>query len=67
MLGVTCRLHDASGDDRGIAHLPAPIAVGDVAVEGGEYRVVDVVEVPPAGVIEALVKVRPTRLLVVAS
>ncbi len=40
MLGVTCRLHDESGDDLGIAHLPAPIAVGDlVAVEGGEYRV----------------------------
>lgn len=63
MLGIKCRLHDLAGDDRGIAHVPAPIAVGDlVAREHHEFRVVDVIVSPPGSPIGALVKVRPTRL-----
>jgi hypothetical protein len=68
MLGVLCRLHDSSGDDLGTAHLPTPIEPGDlVAVEHGEFRVVDAIIGPPGSPIGALVKVQPTHLHVVAA
>ena len=58
MIGTRCRLHDLEGDDRGIAHLPPPIAVGDlVATEHHEFRVVDFIISPPESPIAALVKV----------
>ncbi|MFO7573276.1 MAG: hypothetical protein R6W48_11855 [Gaiellaceae bacterium] len=45
--------------------MPAPVEVDDlVALEHGEYRVVDVVVSPPGYPIEAIVKVRPVRLSV---
>jgi hypothetical protein len=65
MIGVPVRLHDLTGDDLGIAHLPPAVELGDlVALEDSEYRVVDVVPSPrdrqyPIG---ALVKVRRVRL-----
>ena len=68
MIGTKCRLHDLSGDDRGIAHLPTPITVGDlVATEHHEFRVVDIIISPPGSPIGALVKVQPTHLHVVAA
>lgn len=44
MLGVPIRVHDMTGDDVGIAHVPTPIETGDVILlERGEYRVLDVI------------------------
>jgi hypothetical protein len=63
MTGVPVRVHDLYGDDLGIAHLPPPIAIGDlIALEGRELRVVDVVERPPNSPLAALVQVRPVHL-----
>lgn len=68
MFGTKCRLHDLDGDDRGIAHLPTPIMVGDlVATEHHEFRVVDIILCPPGSQIGALVKVQPTHLRVAAA
>jgi hypothetical protein len=67
MIGVSCRLHDMTGDDIGIAHLPSPIECGDlVATERGEYRIDTVIRTPP-GQIDALVRVQPMHLPVVAA
>lgn len=67
MLGVPVRVHDMSGDDLGVAHLPPPIEVGDlVALEHAEYRVFDVVETGQTYPISALVRVQPIHLHVVA-
>jgi hypothetical protein len=67
MVGVALRLHSVEGDDLGIAHVPAPVAIGDmVATVDGTYRVVDVVTSPPESPIAAMAKVRPVRLHVVA-
>jgi hypothetical protein len=63
MLGVPVRLHDLTGDDLGIAHVPLPIEVGDlVALEHAEYRVNDVVETGQTLPIAALVRVRQIHL-----
>ena len=44
MLGVPCRIHDMSGDDLGVAHLPPPVQIGDlIALQHKELRVYDVV------------------------
>ena len=54
MIGTKCRLHDLAGDDSGIAHVPTPIAVGDlVATEHREFRVVDVIVSLPGSPIGA--------------
>lgn len=65
-LGLYCRLHDDEGETIGYAHLP-PVAIGDlVALERGEYRVVNVIVSPAGYPIEALVQVRPVLLSVVS-
>lgn len=45
VLGVPVRVHDMSGDDLGIAHVPTPVLVGDlVLLEQASFHVVDVVD-----------------------
>jgi len=67
MLGVPVRIHDMSGDDLGVAHLPPPVEVGDlVALEHAVLRVYDVVESGQTYPIAALVRAQPVHLPVVA-
>jgi len=67
MVGVPVRIHDMSGDDLGVAHLPPPVEVGDlVALEHAEYRVYDVVLTGQTYPIAALVRAQPVHLSVVA-
>jgi hypothetical protein len=65
-IGVPVRVHDRHGDDLGLAHVPAPVCVGDVLELGrGELlplRVVAVVETPAHAAIGALVQVAPALL-----
>lgn len=65
-LSTRLALRDAATFDHlGTCTVPAPVEVDDlVALEHGEYRVVDVVVSPPGYPIEAIVKVRPVRLSV---
>ena len=55
-------------DDLGIAHVPAPVEIGDVLDLGHRpillLRVVDLVETGPQWPLAALVKVSPAPLLV---
>jgi hypothetical protein len=47
VLGVPIRVHDMTGDDLGIAHVPTPVETGDlILLERGEYRVRDVILIP---------------------
>ena len=63
MIGVPVRVHDLTGDDLGVAHLPPAVGPGDlVALEHAENRVVDVVETGKTYPIAALVKARPARI-----
>ena len=63
MVGVPVRVHDLEANDLGIAHLPWPIAIGDIVLlEHSGHRVYDVVPSPPGALIAACVKVRPVRL-----
>jgi len=67
MLGVPCRIHNMSGDDLGVAHLPPPVEVGDlVALEYAVLRVYDVVETGQTYPVAALVRAQPTHLPVAA-
>lgn len=67
MIGVAVRIHAMDGADLGIAHVPGPVAIGDlVALEHAEYRVYDVVETGQTYPISALVRVQPIHLHVVA-
>jgi hypothetical protein len=67
MIGVAVRLRALDGEDIGIAHIPMPIATGDmVATIDGTYRIVDIVISPAGSLIAAMVKVKPVRLHVVA-
>jgi hypothetical protein len=67
MVGIRVRVHDMTGDDLGVVHLPAPVEVGDlVALEHAEYRVSEVVETGSAYPIAALVRVRPAHLRLAA-
>jgi hypothetical protein len=43
VLGVPVRVSDMTGDDLGIAHVPTPVGTGDLILEQGEYRVLDVI------------------------
>jgi hypothetical protein len=44
VLGVPIRVHDMTGDDLGIAHVPTPVETGDLILfERGDYRVRDVI------------------------
>lgn len=56
------------GDDLGIAHMPAPVEVGDVLELGRGPMlllwVVDLVETGPHSPLAALVKVAPAPMLV---
>jgi hypothetical protein len=48
MVGVPVRVHDLDANDLGIAHLPWPVAIGDIVLlEHSEHRVYDVVPSPP--------------------
>jgi hypothetical protein len=61
------RVHDQTGDDLGIVHLPGPVEPGDlVATEHEEFRVVAVVVSPPGSAIDVLAKVQPMHLRVAA-
>lgn len=67
-IGVPVRVHTRTGDDLGIAYVPAPVAIGDVLELGHGpmllLRVVDMVETGPHSPIAACVKVAPAPLLV---
>ena len=44
VLGFPIRVHDMTGDDLGIAHVPTPVETGDlILLERREYRVLDVI------------------------
>jgi hypothetical protein len=59
--GVLVRLFSPDDDDLGLTRLPPPVQIGDrVALEQGEFRVTDVIELQDAA-IAALVKVEPVR------
>lgn len=65
MIGAKVRLHDLTGDDIGTAHVPWPVELDDlIALEHGEYRVVDVIDTGRMYPLAALVKVQPVRLSV---
>lgn len=67
VVGVPVRVHDMTGDDLGIAHLPWPVSVGDlVALGHEEYRVYDLAETGQTYPIAALVRVRPAHLRLAA-
>ena len=67
-VGVRVRVHDRHGDDLGIAHVPAPVEIGDVLEPRHGpillLRVVDLVEASPNAAITALVKVSPAPMVV---
>jgi hypothetical protein len=68
MVGVPVRVHSRTGDDLGVAHIPAPVEVGDVLELGHGpillLRVVDLVETGPRSPLAAPVKVSPAPLFV---
>jgi len=68
VIGVAVRVHSRTGDDLGVAHVPAPVEVGDVLELGHGpillLRVVDLVETGPRAPIAALVKVSPAPMVV---
>jgi len=67
MIGVPCRIHDLTGDDLGVAHLPPPVQIGDlIALEHAVFRVYDVVSTGQNYPIAALVRAQPVHLPVVA-
>ena len=63
-LGVAVRLLDEEGRDLGlVAHVPAPIEIGDlVATEREVFRIVDIAASTDASVIAARCRVTPVRL-----
>ena len=63
------RCHSRKGDDLGVAHVSAPVEIGDVLELGHGpilllQRVVDLVETGPRSSLAALVKVSPAPLVV---
>jgi hypothetical protein len=63
MVGVPVRVHDLTGDDLGIAHVPSPIEPGDlVLLEHAELRIADVVSMGPSSPLAALVRAQPIHL-----
>ena len=63
MFGAPVRVHDLTGDDLGVAHVPVPVQVGDlIALEHSEHRVVDVIDTGQTYPIAALVRVQPVSL-----
>ena len=63
-LGAAVRLVDSGGEDVGVAHLPRPVACGDLAAleQGFPLRVVGVVELGAGGVIDILAEVEVAPL-----
>jgi hypothetical protein len=64
MVGVPVRVHDMTGDDLGIAHVPVPVETGDlILLEHGEYPVLDVIlltdEQSP---LHALIRAQPAHV-----
>ena len=60
MVGVLVQVYSVDLDNLGLTRLPAPVQIGDlVALEQGEFRVYDVVEIPD-GAIGAMIKVGPS-------
>jgi hypothetical protein len=59
-VGVRVRLVDSDGDELGVAHLPRPVAPGDLAVlaEGFPLRLVSVVYLEVRGEVEVLAEVQ---------
>jgi hypothetical protein len=68
VVGVPVRVHSRTGDDLGVAHVPAPVEIDDVLELGHGpillLRVVDLVETPPHSPLSALVKVSPAPMVV---
>lgn len=62
--GVPIRVHDMTGDDLGIAHVPTPVETGDlILVERGEYRVRDVIPLEDEqSPLYALVRAQPAHV-----
>ena len=67
-LGARTLLYGEDGEDLGVCHLPMPVEAGDLAaVDDAVFRIVGTVDGIPFGhAIDALVVVRPVRLLVAA-
>ena len=63
VFGAPIRVHDMSGDDLGIAHVPTPVETGDlILLEHGEYRVLDVIPVDAPSPLHALVRAQPAHV-----
>jgi hypothetical protein len=63
VLGAPIRVHDMTGDDLGIAHVPTPVEPGDlILLERGEYRVLDVIPVDAPSPLYALVRAQPAHV-----
>ena len=63
MVGVPVRVHDLTGADLGIVHLPLPVMPGDVIfLEHAALRITDVVPTGPDSPLHALVRAKPVRL-----
>jgi hypothetical protein len=61
VFGASIRVHDVTGDDLGIAHVPTPVETGDIILlEDGEYRVLDVIPLEDEqSPLYAVVRARP--------
>jgi hypothetical protein len=56
-------VQDLQGSELGVAHVPAPVRVGDLVVVGGKvFEAFDVVLLDEAVSVNAIVKVRPVAL-----
>ena len=64
MFGTSVRVHDMTGDDLGIAHVPTSIKTGDlILLERGEYRVLDVIPLEDEqSPLYALVRAQPAHV-----
>ena len=64
LFGAPVRVHDMTGDDLGIAHVPTPAETGDISLlEHGEYRVLDVIPVDDErSPLYALVRAQPAHV-----
>jgi hypothetical protein len=64
VFGTPVRVHDMTGDDLGIAHVPSPVETRDIILlEQGEYRILDVIPADDSRYpLYALVRAQPAHL-----
>lgn len=65
-IGLPIRIHDATGEDLGVVHVPAKIELGDLVARehGPPLRVIDIIPLPGHARIHALVQVELVRIVI---